>query len=93
MMVNDSSRMSRDQRLCERRLGFRRHQRVKVFVHGRYMLEDRREFECHTLDMSPGGIALAAPVGPAKGERIIVYLDCVGGSKALVCVSSTAALP
>lgn len=42
------------------------------------MLEDRREFECRTLDMSPGGIALAAPVAPARGERVVVYLDCVG---------------
>jgi hypothetical protein len=72
-MVSSNSR-----RLHERGPDSRRHQRVKVALQGRYMLEDRREFECHTIDMSPGGIALAAPVVPAKGERVVVYLDCIG---------------
>ena len=78
MMVNDSSHMSRDHRLRERIRDSRRHQRVTVFLNGRYMLEDRREFECHTVNMSPGGIALVAPVMPARSERVIAYLDCVG---------------
>ena len=33
----------------------RRYQRVKVDLLGRYMLEDRREFPCQVIDMSPGG--------------------------------------
>jgi hypothetical protein len=74
----NSSRISRDQRLRGHGLDSRRHQRVRVCLQGRYMLEDRREFECHTLDMSPGGIALAASVVPARGERVVVYLDCIG---------------
>jgi hypothetical protein len=32
----------------------RRSQRVKIDLTGRYMLADRREFSCRTLDMSPG---------------------------------------
>jgi hypothetical protein len=28
--------------------------------------------------MSPGGMAVAAPVIPAIGERVVVYLDCIG---------------
>jgi hypothetical protein len=44
----------------------RRHQRVKVNLLGRYMLEDR-------LDMSPGGMALAAPVVGGPGERVRLH--------------------
>ena len=56
----------------------RRHQRVKVVLLGRYMLADRREFPCQTIDMSPGGVALFAPVKGAIGERIVVYVDQLG---------------
>lgn len=53
----------------------RRHQRVKVNILGRYMLEDRREYPCQVIDMSPGGMALIAPVSGRVGERIVAYLD------------------
>ena len=53
----------------------RRHSRVKVTLLGRYMLADRREFPCQTIDMSPGGVLLFAPVKPGVGERVVVYLD------------------
>jgi hypothetical protein len=56
----------------------RRHQRVKVNLLGRYMLADRREFPCQVVNMSPGGMALIAPVGAAQGERIIAYVDHLG---------------
>jgi hypothetical protein len=56
----------------------RRHQRVKVNLLGRYMLEDRREFPCQVIDMSPGGMALAAPVIGQPGERVIAYIDHLG---------------
>ncbi len=56
----------------------RRHQRVKVTLLGRYMLEDRREFPCQTIDMSLGGVALFAPVKPSIGARIVAYLDDIG---------------
>jgi hypothetical protein len=56
----------------------RRHQRVKVSLLGRYMLSDRREFPCQTIDMSPGGLALTAPVCGAFDERVVVYLDHIG---------------
>ena len=35
----------------------RRNQRVKVRLAGRFMRSDRLEFDCETIDMSPGGIA------------------------------------
>ncbi|MGE3245133.1 MAG: PilZ domain-containing protein [Beijerinckiaceae bacterium] len=56
----------------------RRHQRVRVSVMGRYMLPDRREFPCQTIDVSPGGVALAAPMRAPVGDKIIAYLDTLG---------------
>jgi len=56
----------------------RRHQRVKVNLLGRYMLADRREFPCQVVNMSPGGIAIVAPVAGNAGERVIAYVDHLG---------------
>jgi hypothetical protein len=56
----------------------RKHQRVTVELMGRYMLESRREYPCQTTNISPGGVALIAPVSGALGERVVVYLDQLG---------------
>jgi hypothetical protein len=56
----------------------RRYQRVKVDLLGRYMLEDRREFPCQVVDMSPGGLAMIAPERGRLGERVVTYIDHVG---------------
>jgi hypothetical protein len=56
----------------------RRFQRVRVNLLGRYMLTDRREFPCQVTDMSPGGMAMVAPVIGQIGERVIAYVDHVG---------------
>src|SRR5215218_9500401 len=56
----------------------RRFQRVRVNLLGRYMLADRREFPCQVTDMSPGGMALIAPVVGRTGERVVAYVDHVG---------------
>ena len=56
----------------------RRHQRVKVNLLGRYMLSDRRDFPCQVIDMSPGGMAIVAPVLGTPGERVIAYVDHLG---------------
>jgi PilZ domain len=56
----------------------RRFQRVRVDLLGRYMLADRREFPCHVVNMSPGGIALLAPVSGQPSERVIAYVDHLG---------------
>ena len=56
----------------------RRFQRVKVNLLGRYMLADRREFPCQVVNMSPGGMAVIAPVTGEQGERIIAYVDHLG---------------
>jgi hypothetical protein len=56
----------------------RRFQRVRLNLLGRYMLEDRREFPCQVVDMSPGGMSLIAPVIGQPGERVVAYVDHVG---------------
>ena len=56
----------------------RRFQRVTVNLLGRYMLADRREFPCQVVNMSPGGMAVIAPVTGGDGERVIAYIDHVG---------------
>ena len=56
----------------------RRHSRVRIAVLGRYMLSSRQEFPCQTIDMSPGGLAVIAPVRGALRERVICYIDQIG---------------
>ena len=56
----------------------RRFQRVRVNLLGRYMLTDRREYPCQVVNMSPGGMALIAPVCGQVAERVIAYVDHVG---------------
>jgi hypothetical protein len=56
----------------------RRFQRVRVNLLGRYMLQDRREFPCQVVNMSPGGMAIIAPMTGREGERVVAYIDHVG---------------
>jgi hypothetical protein len=56
----------------------RRTHRVPVEVFGRYMLQNRQDFPCRTIDISPGGILICGPVYGAVGERVIAYLDHLG---------------
>jgi hypothetical protein len=62
----------------------RRFQRVKVNLLGRYMLSDRHEYPCQVVNMSPGGIALVAPVTGKQGERVVAYIDHVGRLEGLI---------
>ena len=56
----------------------RRHQRVPLALLGRYMLPNRQEYPCQTVDMSPGGALFTAPVKGTVGDRVIVYLEHIG---------------
>ncbi|KAA2242197.1 PilZ domain-containing protein [Salinarimonas soli] len=56
----------------------RRHARVAVALLGRYMLPDRQEYPCQTVDISPGGALLVAPVQGRIGDRVVVYLEHLG---------------
>jgi c-di-GMP-binding flagellar brake protein YcgR len=49
----------------------RRHSRVPLALLGRYMLPNFREYPCQTVDISPGGVALTAPV-PAEDRKSVV---------------------
>jgi len=62
---------------------------VTVSVPGRYMLEDKREFPCRTVDFSLFSVSLVAPVRGALGERIVVYLDYVGRLEGTVIRDTT----
>jgi len=63
---------------AELRQNRRRHARVKVSLFGRYMLSDRRELPCQTIDASAGGLSLAAPMRGDIGQRVVVYLEHLG---------------
>lgn len=56
----------------------RRTNRVNIHLLGRFMLEDRREYPCQTLNISPGSLALTTPIVGRVGERVIAYIDHVG---------------
>jgi c-di-GMP-binding flagellar brake protein YcgR len=56
----------------------RRFQRVSVSLLGRFMLEDRREYPCQTVDMSPGSVAVTAAIKGKVGERVVAYIDQIG---------------
>lgn len=56
----------------------RRHQRVKVNLLGRFMRENKSEYPCQVINMSPGGMALITPIRGETGERIIAYIDHIG---------------
>ena len=62
----------------------RRFQRVRVDLLGRYMLEDRREFPCQVINMSPGDIAMIVPVRGREGERVVAYIDHVGRLEGII---------
>ena len=56
----------------------RRHARVNVRLPGQFMRENRQEFSCMTMNISPGGVAFAAEEPVKLGERIIAYLTQIG---------------
>jgi hypothetical protein len=64
--------------LRTRALERRRHQRVRVVLLGRFMLENHQEYPCQSMNISPGGIALLAPVQGYVGERVVIYLEHLG---------------
>lgn len=57
----------------------RRHRRISVKLNGRFMRADRSEYTCSVKNISVGGAALITSVRPEIGERVVVYLEHVGG--------------
>ena len=62
----------------------RRHRRVSITLFGRFMRENRDEYPCKVNDISVGGAAVVAPVVVNEGERIVAYLDHLGGLEGTV---------
>lgn len=62
----------------------RHHQRVHVNLLGRFMKEDKQEFPCRLLNISPGSAAMLAPMDVDEGENIIAYFDHIGGIEGVV---------
>lgn len=62
----------------------RRFSRVKVRLPGQFMRENRTEHACVTIDISPGGIAVASDQPVDIGEKIIAYLSQVGRVQGVV---------
>ncbi len=56
----------------------RLHHRVKLSLRGRYMREDKSEYDCRTADISPGGLALFGASRPPIGERLVLHLEYLG---------------
>jgi hypothetical protein len=56
----------------------RRHQRVRIDLLGRLMLENRQEYPCRIVNMSPGGAAIMSDAPAKIGERVIAYVDHLG---------------
>lgn len=70
--------MSAAPKLASRTIERRRYARVKVALLGRYMLPNRSEYPCQSVDMSVGGLLLTAPVKGRVGDRVIAYLEQIG---------------
>lgn len=70
--------MSAAPKLASRTIERRRFARVKVALLGRYMLPNRSEYPCQSVDMSVGGLMLTAPMRGRVGDRIIAYMEQIG---------------
>lgn len=71
-------------RLATRPIERRRHRRVPVVLLGRYMLPNRLEYPCQTVDISPGGLHMLAPMKAETGDRVVVYVEHLGRVEGIV---------
>jgi len=62
----------------------RRHERAKIALGGRYMLTDRHEYDCQTVDISSSGVAVLGPIKGAIGERVVAYFDRIGRVEGMI---------
>ncbi len=56
----------------------RRHFRVRLKLLGRMMRQNKQEYPCKLMNISPGGAALLSPIEGQVGEHIVAYIDQVG---------------
>lgn len=62
----------------------RKHRRLPLQLSGRFMRADRSEYTCQLRDISVGGAAIITPHAPEIGERVVVYLEHLGGLEGTV---------
>ncbi len=62
----------------------RKHRRLPLSLSGRFMRADRSEYTCRLKDVSVGGAAVITAHSPKIGERVVVYLEHLGGLEGLV---------
>lgn len=64
----------------------RRYLRAGLILPGRYMLSDRREYPCETVDVSPTGVAIRgrSPRVERYGERIVAYFRDLGRVEGII---------
>jgi hypothetical protein len=62
----------------------RSHERLRLKIYGRFMLEDQTEHPCAVEDISPGNVSLRADRVGSAGEKVIVYLDQIGRLEGVV---------
>jgi hypothetical protein len=56
----------------------RRFRRVPLCLTGRILDEQGAEYDCRTVDVSPGDARISAPQRPTLGGRVIMYLKDLG---------------
>ncbi|KAA5802199.1 PilZ domain-containing protein [Alkalicaulis satelles] len=56
----------------------RRHRRVRLSIPGRALSTSQGEFACRLVDVSPGGVRVAAPAELKRGERVVMLFDGLG---------------
>ena len=59
-------------------------ERVELTLPGRYMLSDRVEYPCWTIDVSPSGIACRSLGNGLIGERVVAYIDRIGRIEGMI---------
>jgi hypothetical protein len=57
----------------------RRHPRYAISLPGRFMRADKLDYPCHLIDISVESAAMTTPVPLQVGEKLIVYLNHLGG--------------
>ena len=56
----------------------RLHRRIDISLAGRYMLANKQEYRCRTLDISVGGLSIRGYEKGNLGDKIILYIDEIG---------------
>ncbi|MEE2527253.1 PilZ domain-containing protein [Hyphobacterium sp. HN65] len=56
----------------------RRHRRLPLHLHGRFLDSRHQEEKCRLIDISPGGAKVATRVPPMPGDFVVLLVDGLG---------------